>query len=199
MKRIFSVLLLLVLVGIQAQTKYFPQVFFDKNKAQEQINYGKSTLMGVASTKQKNEFGFKPPLGKKLYPAEGTVVMLFPVTPYFEEFYALRKKYEKKPGHTVYMSEEAFKYRIETLTGPKGTFTFERLKPGKYYLETIVDFTAKGSYTEQTARTDTYNGYGNFLYSTPVYQTFFYNYAAANRESKFIEIKADGELKEINL
>jgi hypothetical protein len=71
--------------------------------------------------------------------------MLFPVTPYFEEFYNMRKKYENKKT-TVYMSEEAFKYRVEALTDNRGRFKFEKLKPGKYYLETIVNFTATASY-----------------------------------------------------
>jgi hypothetical protein len=108
--------------------------------------------------------------------------MLFPVTPYFEEFYDMRKKYENKKT-TVYMSEEAFKYRVEALTDNRGRFKFEKLKPGKYYLETIVNFTATASYQKQTGTSDAYNGYGNYLYSTPIYNTFFYGYDAANRKA----------------
>lgn len=199
MKKIFTFLILmLAFMYMEAQNTYYPQVFFDKKLARERLGFGNSTIEGVASTKQKTSLGIKPLLGERHYAKEGTVVMLFPVTPYFEEFYDMRKKYENKKT-TVYMSEEAFKYRVEALTDNRGRFKFEKLKPGKYYLETIVNFTATASYQKQTGTSDAYNGYGNYLYSTPIYNTFFYGYDAANRESKFVEIKQDGELKEIKL
>lgn len=199
MKKI-SVLVMMVLAFIfaKAQNTYYPQAFFDKKMAQQMIGFGNSTIEGVASTKQKNNFGIKPLLGEKHYATKGTVVMLFPVTPYFEDFYSMRRKYENKKT-TVYMSEEAFKYRIEALTDDRGRFKFEKLKPGKYYLETIINFTATASYQKQTGQSDAYNGYGGYLYSTPIYQTFFYGYSSGNRESKFVEIKQDGEIKEIKL
>lgn len=199
MKKLFTLFILLfAFLHTQAQNTYYPQAFFDKKIARDMLAFGNSTIEGVASTKQKNNWGIKPLLGQKHYAPKGTVIMLFPVTPYFEEFYSMRKKYENKKT-TVYMSEEAFKYRVEALTDDHGRFKFEKLKPGKYYLETIVNFTATGSYQQQTGATDTYNGLGNYLYSSPIYSTFFYGYDAANRESKFVEIKQDGELKEINL
>jgi hypothetical protein len=199
MKKI-SIVIMLVFAFIftKAQNTYYPQTFFDKKLAQQMIGFGNSTIEGVASTKQKTNLGFKPLLGEKHYAPKGTVVMLFPVTPYFEEFYDMRRKYESKKT-TVYMSEESFKYRIEALTDDHGRFKFEKLKPGKYYLETIVNFTATASYQKQTGQSDAYNGYGGYLYSTPIYQTFFYGYSSGNRESKFVEIKQDGELKEIKL
>lgn len=199
MKKLFILLIsMMAFAYSNAQNTYYPQAFFDKKLARDMLGFGNSTIEGVASTKQKNNWGIKPLLGQKHYAPKGTVVMLFPVTPYFEEFYSMRKKYENKKT-TVYMSEEAFKYRVEALTDDHGRFKFEKLKPGKYYLETIVNFTATASYQQQTGTTNTFNGYGNYLYSTPIYSTFFYGYDAANRESKFVEIKADGELKEINL
>ncbi|ROS14322.1 hypothetical protein EDF65_3096 [Chryseobacterium nakagawai] len=199
MKNLFSLFILVfAFLPSQAQNTYYPQAFFDKKLARDMLAFGNSTIEGVASTKQKNNWGIKPLLGQKHYAPKGTVIMLFPVTPYFEEFYSMRKKYENKKT-TVYMSEEAFKYRVEALTDDHGRFKFEKLKPGKYYLETIVNFTATASYQQQTGTSDAYNGYGGYLYSTPIYSTFFYGYDAANRESKFVEIKADGELKEINL
>lgn len=177
---------------------FYPQTFFDKKQAQEMISYGKSTIEGVASTKQKNAYGFKAPLAKKQYAREGTVVMLFPCTEYFNEWYKLRSKKENKKTQ-ILMSEDAFKYRIEATTDAYGRFKFEKMKPGKYYLEAIVDFTATSSYRQQTATETGYNAYGQALYSTPVYSTFFYNYNSANRENKFVEIKEDGQLLEIKL
>ncbi|SMC73475.1 hypothetical protein [Chryseobacterium sp. YR221] len=199
MKKLLTLFtLMLAFMYSKAQNTYYPQAFFDKKMAREMLSFGNSTIEGVASTKQKNNWGIKPLLGQKHYAPKGTVVMLFPVTPYFEEFYNMRKKYENKKT-TVYMSEDAFKYKLEALIDDYGRFKFEKLKPGKYYLETIVNFTATASYQQQTGTSDAYNGYGGYLYSTPIYQTFFYGYSAGNRESKFVEIKQDGELKEISL
>ncbi len=199
MKKLFTLFILMFgFMYLEAQNTYYPQAFFDKKLARDMLGFGNSTIEGVASTKQKNNWGIKPLLGEKHYAPKGTVVMLFPVTPYFQEFYDMRRKYENKKT-TVYMSEEAFKYRVEALTDDHGRFKFEKLKPGKYYLETIVNFTATASYQKQTGTSDAYNGYGAYLYSTPIYSTFFYGYSAANRESKFVEIKQDGELKEIKL
>ena len=182
---------------------YFPQVFFDKKQAKSQLGAGKSTIEGVAFTREKRTIPFtmgavKVKTGKKHMARPNTVVMLFPVTEYFTEFYNLRKKLESKTKQ-VLMSNEAFAVRREAYTDDYGRFRFENLKVGKYYLETIVDFTAVGSYKQQTGTSTAYNVYGTPLYSTPIYETFFYDYEAAHRESKFVEVKKDGQVIEIKL
>jgi hypothetical protein len=182
---------------------YFPQVFFDKKQAESQLGAGKSTIEGVAFTREKRTIPFtmgavKVKTGKKHMARPNTVVMLFPVTEYFTEFYNLRKKLESKTKQ-VLMSNEAFAARREAYTDDYGRFRFENLKVGKYYLETIVDFTAVGSYKQQTGTSTAYNAYGTPLYSTPIYETFFYDYEAAHRESKFVEVKKDGQVIEIKL
>ena len=182
---------------------YFPQVFFDKKQAESQLGAGKSTIEGVAFTREKRTIPFtmgavKVKTGKKHMARPNTVVMLFPVTEYFTELYNLRKKLESKTKQ-VLMSNEAFAVRREAYTDDYGRFRFENLKVGKYYLETIVDFTAVGSYKQQTGTSTAYNVYGTPLYSTPIYETFFYDYEAAHRESKFVEVKKDGQVIEIKL
>ena len=182
---------------------YFPQVFFDKKQAEAQLGTGKSTIEGVAFTREKRSIpltmgAVKVKTGKKHMARPNTVVMLFPVTEYFTEFYNLRKKLESKTKQ-VLMSNEAFAVRREAYTDDYGRFRFENLKVGKYYLETIVDFTAGGSYKQQTGTSTAYNAYGTPLYSTPIYETFFYDYEAAHRESKFVEVKKDGQVIEIKL
>ena len=182
---------------------YFPQVFFDKKQTEAQLGAGKSTIEGVAFTREKRTIPFtmgavKVKTGKKHMARPNTVVMLFPVTEYFTEFYNLRKKLESKTKQ-VLMSNEAFAVRREAYTDDYGRFRFENLKVGKYYLETIVDFTAVGSYKQQTGTSTAYNVYGTPLYSTPIYETFFYDYEAAHRESKFVEVKKDGQVIEIKL
>ena len=182
---------------------YFPQVFFDKKQAEAQLGAGKSTIEGVAFTREKRSIpltmgAVKVKTGKKHMARPNTVVMLFPVTEYFTEFYHLRKKLESKTQQ-VLLSNEAFAVRREAYTDDYGRFRFENLKVGKYYLETIVDFTAVGSYKQQTGTSTAYNVYGTPLYSTPIYETFFYDYEAAHRESKFVEVKKDGQVIEIKL
>ena len=182
---------------------YFPQVFFDKKQAEAQLGTGKSTIEGVAFTREKRSIpltmgAVKVKTGKKHMARPNTVVMLFPVTEYFTEFYNLRKKLESKTKQ-VLMSNEAVAVRREAYTDDYGRFRFENLKVGKYYLETIVDFTAVGSYKQQTGTSTAYNVYGTPLYSTPIYETFFYDYEAAHRESKFVEVKKDGQVIEIKL
>jgi len=182
---------------------YFPQVFFDKKQAEAQLGAGKSTIEGVAFTREKRSIpltmgAVKVKTGKKHMARPNTVVMLFPVTEYFTELYNLRKKLESKTKQ-VLMSNEAFAVRREAYTDDYGRFRFENLKVGKYYLETIVDFTAVGSYKQQTGTSTAYNVYGTPLYSTPIYETFFYDYEAAHRESKFVEVKKDGQVIEIKL
>ena len=182
---------------------YFPQVFFDKKQAEAQLGAGKSTIEGVAFTREKRSIpltmgAVKVKTGKKHMARPNTVVMLFSVTEYFTEFYNLRKKLESKTKQ-VLMSNEAFAVRREAYTDDYGRFRFENLKVGKYYLETIVDFTAVGSYKQQTGTSTAYNAYGTPLYSTPIYETFFYDYEAAHRESKFVEVKKDGQVIEIKL
>lgn len=197
-KNILTFLFFSIFTISNAQNKLFPQAFFDKKLAEEMLGFGTSTIEGVASTKQKNGYGFKAPLAKKQYAPKGTVVTLFPLTPYFEEFLKLRRQKENKKN-TVHISEEAFKYRVEKTTDEYGRFSFIKMKPGKYYIESIVNFTAKGSYRQQTGTINTYNSGGYVLASTPHYETFIYNYDAANRESKIVEIKSDGEILEIKL
>lgn len=197
-KHHFFLLFLLSGIFSNAQNKLFPQSFFDKKLAQEMLAIGTSNIEGVASTKQKTVYGYKAPLAKKQLAPEGTLVTLYPLTPYFEEFIKLRKQKENKKT-SVYISDEAYKYRIETKTDAYGRFKFEKLKPGKYFIESILPYVGTYTYQQQTGTTTTYNGYGAAIASSPYYETFRSNYDASNRETKIVEIKSDGELLEIKL
>lgn len=201
MKKIIALIVIIICFSTHAQkgkTVYFPQVFFDKKEASNLLAEGKSTIEGVAFTRKKNMYGFKPLLAEKQYAKEGTVVMLFPCSTYFDEWYRLRNKYENKTT-AVFMSQEAFEYRLEAKTDAYGRFKFTNIKPGKYYLETIIDFTAVGSYDEQVGNTNYYNGYGAYVGSSPIYKKYYYNYTLENREYEFVEINRDGELIEMKL
>ncbi|NTE00373.1 hypothetical protein G6M26_30690 [Agrobacterium tumefaciens] len=190
--KLFFMLFLLTGFFSYAQNKtIFPESIFDKNLAKDMLALGTSTIEGVASTKQYSD-------SKKQFAPEGTLVTLYPLTPYFEEFLKLRRRKENKKT-SVYISDEAYKYRLETKTDANGRFKLEKLKPGKYYIECIVPYTATYDYSQQTGTTTTYNGYGSAIASSPYYETFHSNYASSNRETKIVEIKEEGQLLEIKV
>ena len=194
----FFILFLFAGIFSQAQNKLFPQAFFDKKQAQDMLAIGTSTIEGVASTKQNTAYGYKAPLAKKQVAPEGTLVTLYPLTPYFEEFIKLRKQKENKKT-VVYISDDAYKYRLETKTDAYGRFKFEKLKPGKYFIESIVPLVASYTYQQQTGNLNTYNNGGYVIASTPYYETFRGSYDTTNRETKIVEIKSEGEVLEIKL
>lgn len=180
--------------SIAQNTVYFPQVFFDKNEAIKQLEIGTSTIKGVAFTRQdRGNMYAKKQLANK------TLVFLFPMTDYMEEWLKLYKSKGDMPNTNIVMSEESFKYHLEVLTDEYGNFTFPKMKPGKYYIMCDIDFVGTGSYSVETGRTNYYNGYGFYMGSTPIYQSYFYNFDARNRESREIDIEENGQLIEVKL
>lgn len=89
----FFILFLFLGIFSKAQNKLFPQAFFDKKQAEQMLALGTATIEGVASTRQK---GFtltaNDKVNRKQVAPEGTLVTLYPLTPYFEEFIKLRNK-----------------------------------------------------------------------------------------------------------
>ena len=199
MKNLFVLICMTTGIFSLAQNNViYPKTIFDKDLAQSMLAFGTSTITGVASTKQKNTYGLNAQANAKHYAPKGTVVTLFPFTPYFEEFYKLRRAKESRKN-AIYLSEEAFKYRIETTTDENGRFRFDKIKPGKYYIECMVSFDAVGANVEQTGTSTTYNVYGQALSTSPIYNKFFYNYNTSNRENKIVVIKDDGQVLDIKL
>ncbi|MUV04715.1 hypothetical protein GN157_13445 [Flavobacterium rakeshii] len=174
-------------------TTLYPEVVFDSLQAKKALQLGNSKIKGVLFTKEKNGWGIKPVLGEKQY-AANTIVTLLPVTNYFDSWYELRKKKENKKT-LVYMSNEAFRYRLETKTDEYGRFTFEQLKPGKYFLQAMLNtsFAHTGQY--YTGRS-VYGSYGAVAHEYE-YKTYYNN--QSERIEKFVEIDQDGTVKEVKL
>ncbi|MDO4228707.1 MAG: hypothetical protein Q4C98_02740 [Capnocytophaga sp.] len=190
MKTLLLTLFLSVPLLLSAQKKeVLPKTVFNAKEAQDKLAYGNSTIRGVAVAREKGAH-YAPP---------GTVVWLFPVTDYLKEYFKLRDKYKMSLNYRPVLSEEAFKHRIETKVGANGEFVFERMKPGEYYIETYFDYTATGSAKKQVGSTDYYNVYGGYLYSSPIYQNYKYNYTASSLEQTRVKIKKDGEVKRVKL
>lgn len=172
-------------------TTLYPEMYFDSTVAKRAIAYGKSTIEGVIFTKPKNDYGFKAPLAGRIY-GTNLQVTLFPVTPYFQEWYRLRKKKEGKRTQ-VYMSEDAFRWRITTNSDDYGRFRFERMLPGKYFLQTFISWNEQKSYKQ-------YVGTGYGTYSTVDYyqwQSYYQNHS--ERLEEFVEVKSDGTIVKVKL
>lgn len=171
----------------------FPAASFNKEEAGSMLNKGTATLRGVVAKKKKN------PDNTYL----GIVVTLFPCTDYFNEWYELQKK-SRKEKRVAMMTPEAYSYRILTKASDKdGTFEFRNLKPGKYYLQTMV---RQGKMKEMwnevgTATSVGYNVYGQAVtsYSRPIYEDFKLFYETNDLVKTFVEITAEGQVVNVRL
>lgn len=173
---------------------FYPQVAFDSLQAKKMLAKGTATIKGVAFTKQKNSMGFKPLLGQRIY-ANKMKVVLLPVTPYFEEWYKLRDEKENlRKKRFVYMSDAAYRYRLEAITNSNGEFTFPDMLPGKYFLQGLLDFTVSGTYNEYTG-----SGYGSYGGRTDYYQQKRYSVDHQDRIEEFVEVKENGEIVRVKL
>lgn len=170
----------------------YPQVPFDSLQAKQKLAKGTSTIKGIAFTKAKSKWGLK--VGQRIY-ANQIKVTLFPVTPYLESWYALRKEKENlRKRRYVYLSKDAYRYRLEAITNSDGEFTFPDMKPGKYFLQGFLGYTHNGTYNEYTG-----SGYNNYGGQTDYYQQKSYSVDHEDRIEAFVEVNQDGEIVKIKL
>jgi hypothetical protein len=175
-----------------------PDVPFDEAAARSALEPGEITLRGFASTKANvatvNLFKF---LGKDHPAAPGTLVTLYPATPYFEAWHALRERLGKSDRIAV-MSPLAQSYRIiGKVTRPEGGFEFRNLKPGRYYLEAVVEF--RQELSRQVRTGNVYSLNAGAVMSHPVYERFRYTLADSNVVSAFVDVPAQGGVVEMRL
>ncbi|MDI9257891.1 hypothetical protein [Flavobacterium sedimenticola] len=164
----------------------YPETKFDEALAKNQLAKGKSTIKGVLFAKTSIAIASGRDYGANLK------IDLFPVTPYFMDWYQLRDKKENKKT-AVYMSDQAYAMRLETKTDEFGRFTFSEMKPGKYFLQAFMSTTK--AYNQQVPVGTGSNGYGTTTY----YQTQRYLKTKNHRIEKFVEITKEGEVIEISL
>ncbi len=146
----------------------YPTVAFDSLEAKRSIAYGKTNLEGVAYTKPKNVFGHKTFLATKRIFAANTTVVLIPMTDYVQNWYLLRQKYEWNKKR-VHLNPDMGKYVLTATTDAYGRFRFEKLRPGKYFLQCMIN------YNTQHSR-DVYTGSGyHYFGRTDYYERQYYN------------------------
>jgi hypothetical protein len=171
---------------------FYPKVAFDSLLAKKMLAKGTATIKGVAFTKAKNNVGIKS--GRRIF-ANQIKVVLLPVTPYFNEWFELRKEKESlRKRRYVYLSNAAYRYRLEAITNSNGEFTFPEMKPGKYFLQGFLGYTKYGYYNEYTGTG--YNSYGG---QTNYYQQKQYSVDHEDRIEEFVEVKENGEVVKVRL
>lgn len=115
-----------------------PEIEFNWKQAAEMLNEGKSEIKGVAYYETRTPIGIK--VGETVYARVGAIVSLYPLTAYIEEYLDLKKK-NKAGKRLATISPLAACFRIESkVYSLTGDFVFVGLKPGKYYLETLIYF-----------------------------------------------------------
>ncbi|CAN7587704.1 carboxypeptidase-like regulatory domain-containing protein [Pseudoxanthomonas sp. LjRoot143] len=148
-----------------------PQIAFDKAQAVAALDKGNASITGVACSYHD---GY-------VYLADNTQVMLFPATPYLDEWVRLRKKDQR--NRVVTMSDDAYATRVETETDAKGNFRFQEMQPGRYYLFMQFAF-------NQAMSRDVYAGTSNTGYgAVNHYQRQDYTVARNDEMIKDVEIK----------
>lgn len=173
------------------EQKIFPKTKFDSLQAKSAIAYGETTVKGIAFTKPKTMYGYKAPLAERIY-ANHITVELFPLTPYFQEWYNLKDKEENlKKNKIVFMDNSAYRYRITCETNSKGEFSFPKMKPGKYIIIGTLPWTNTKSYDQYTG-----SGYGNYGGRTDYYERQYYTTTHSDFLMQIIEVKSgEKELK----
>jgi hypothetical protein len=182
--------------AIHAKDDYvFPSGAFDAAQAAAQLEPGTSTIRGIALAKEMDTSftGINLSTGHRAW--SGTLVTLFPRTPYLEEWLKLRKKH----GNRAVLSNQVFCHRVITRVTAKGEFEFTDLKPGKYYIEAIVNYVQKTATDVQTGTSSLVNGGGQVISSAPIYTTVYGSYSASRLATAFVQIEADGRVVEVKL
>ena len=188
------ILILLLPIAVVAQERpkpVFPSAVFDKEQAARMLNSGTAIINGVVAKKKKN------PNNTFL----DIIVTLFPYTNYFDEWYNL----QKKNGKTMaMMSPEAYSYRILTKAlDEDGTFEFRNLKPGKYYLQTIVQQGKMENRSREigTSTSIGYNVHGQQVssFTEPIYEEFKLFYNTSDVVKKIVEITGEGQVLQVKL
>ena len=156
-------------------------------------------------------------VGSKKTAVKGTIVTLFPLTPYFEEYLKMRNKSGNsydisklnpfKKREVPMISEEAYEYKLTTrVADDKGNFTFNNLKPGRYLIESVVEYIKTGTASEQvgtTTQTQTImqgnTPIGTNTYEIPVYRYYKVSWTERVYVYEAVDVAQDGSTVKVDL
>ncbi len=113
-----------------------PKADFDIKVATEMLNSGNAEISGTAYYEGKSPLGLK--IGDKWFAKPGSIIYLYPLTTYIEEYLELKSK-NKEGKRLATISSLANCYRIESkVFNNRGEFIIPNLSVGRYYLETEI-------------------------------------------------------------
>lgn len=160
----------------------YPDQKFDAPQAKAALARGTSMIKGQVCSFSNGKFHL----------AENTPITLFPMTPYFEAWYKLKEDKEDK-NTIVRLDMIALEHRIDSRTNSRGEFQFTEMKPGRYFVFAVNEFTDYVSRSEPSGTVYTPVGPGT------VYEWRTYAYDKKKRIEKIVEIKSEGQTEKVNL
>ena len=169
----------------------YAQVPFDAAEAEAALEPGPAAIDGVASYRWK-----KNPIHVFFRPlafAEHEDVVLLPVTDHLLAWERLRDR-EEDDNTRVFLTDEAWTHKRVTQTDGYGRFRFEGLKPGRYFLQTHVNWTQSGSYSAPVGSVR--GAYGT---QATVYETRGWSKEHFRRLTRFVEIDEGDRVVEVDL
>lgn len=114
-----------------------PKIAFDLHLATKMLNSGNAQILGTAYYEGKSPIGLK--IGDKWFAKPGTVIYLYPLTPYLKEYLELKSK-DKEGKRMATISPLANSYRVEAkVYNNKGEFKIPNLSVGYYYLKAKIN------------------------------------------------------------
>lgn len=160
----------------------YPDQKFDASQAKAALARGTSVIKGQVCSFSNGKFHL----------AENTRITLFPMTPYFEAWYKLKEEKEDK-NTEVRLAPVALEHRIDSRTNIKGEFQFTEMKPGRYFVFAVNEYTDYVSRSEPSGTVYTPVGPGT------IYEWRTYAYDKKKRIEKIVEIKSEGQTEKANL
>ena len=162
----------------------YPTQTFDSLLAKKMLSSDNASIKGIIY-KETNNMALA---GGKTY-GQNVTIELFPATPYLLEWHDLKEKKEDRKTK-VYASQEAYRYRRYVISDSYGRFTFDNIRPGKYYLQ--ASLTTTKSYVRDVE-------VGSNSYGTKYFQKERYSSSKKHFLEKFVEITSDKEIAEVIL
>ncbi len=167
----------------------YPSVPFDEAAAAAQLEPGTGEIAGYAMAKEVDNKAYQiANLSKGHRARRGTLITVYPVTPYLEEWLKLRKKH----GARARLSPEAYSYRIIISTNDRGEFYIPGLKPGRYYLEAAVWYSRRAVAGYVQTGTEVTSVGGAVIAANPVYAEVYGDFDQTKLVSAYAVIKREG-------
>jgi hypothetical protein len=179
----------------QPSDEVYPKTSFDAAAVAAQMQPGGPATLRGKIVRTRGRLIFKR---KEQAAPRGAVVVIWPYTPYFEEFLALRKKHEDGRKRVVFTAD-AYSYRIVArITGDDGEFEVSGIRPGRYYVEYTLHYTASNVRDVPVGTETVYSNKGIVGQHT-VYAQERYYYPASKLSSAVITIKPGDTLVEAQI